>query len=159
MAYWLALHSWTDEASQDDVDALKPLLRRAAELGRDDPGLLVMCAATMVQMGGVDEIEPWVQRADELADEAFPLGNELVWLKGCVLWARGDDAHAEPLLRAAFFADPEKQSGVPLADVYIGLNDLERASAIVEESLRRGGRHPVLQEMRNWLASAQRPTS
>src|SRR3954471_20487082 len=72
-----ALLTWATADSNEDVEDPKALVRRAARMGFDDPGLLVRCADVMVSMGAVDEIEPWVARAEDLAAPCFALDNEL----------------------------------------------------------------------------------
>lgn len=150
-----AILTW-DEAG-DGVEESKALVRRAAALAGDDPGMLVRCATMMVGLGGVDEIEAWVARANAAAARDFALDNELVHLNGCVHWARGEYDEAETLLRTAFFADPTSVDGYPLAQTYVELGSHDQALAIVEEALRRGGRHPGLLELREWLARQPPP--
>lgn len=155
LKYTRALLTWVSAESNENVTEPKALVRKAAHLAREDPGLLVRCASTMVEMGGVDEIEPWVTRAEKLAGRGFPLADELTRLRGCVHWARGDLEAAEPLLRAAFYADPASRSGFALAATYMERGDYPSAAKIVEESLARGGRHPGLQQIRADLREAK----
>jgi hypothetical protein len=151
LTYWLGMATWQAAYPTDDVEEPKALIARAAELGHDDPGLLVRCAAAMVEMAGTEQIAPWVERARTLAGKDFPLANELDWLTGCVYWIRGDPERAEPLLRTAFYANPEHNYGVQLADTYVDLQRYDEALVTVEEGLRRGGEHPALRDMREWL--------
>jgi hypothetical protein len=85
-----------------------------------------------------------------VAPTTFALDDELVWLQGCVAWANDNLERAEQLLREAFYVLPDNY-GVQLADTYIALGRNDRALATVEEGLRRGGRHPGLASMRDWL--------
>jgi hypothetical protein len=124
-------------------------------MSANDPGLLVRCASSMVAMGGVDEIATWAGRAEDLAGPDFAFKDDLLWVKGCVHWARDEPEAAEPLLRAAFYGGSVGMNGVPLADTYIALDRHDRALAVVEESLRRGDRHPALRDMRAWLLETQ----
>jgi hypothetical protein len=146
-----ALLTWVVAGSHDDVELPKRLLRRAAQLASNNPAVLTRCASSMVEVGGVDEIEPWVNRARELAQPGFPLADDIQRLMGCVHWANGNHRAAEPLLRAAFYGDPTSLDGFPLAATYMEMGDYARAEATLEESLRRGARHPGLRQIQTDL--------
>jgi hypothetical protein len=83
------MFTWQATEANDDVGDAKALIRRAAELSSDNPYVLVRCASAMVEMGGVDEIEPWVERAKALAGTDVALPDALDWLVGCVHWGAG----------------------------------------------------------------------
>jgi len=128
---------------------------RAVTLAPGDPAMLTRAASVAFALERYEQATAWVKDATARADGDFPLAFDLIHLGGKLAIVRGDDEHAEQLLRAAFEQEPETPGH---AEVLAGLLE-ERgrpreALAVIDEADSRRSSSARLDTLRTRLRIA-----
>jgi tetratricopeptide (TPR) repeat protein len=124
-------------------------IRKAAALVADDPILLTRCARMMFHAGDIEAASDYAARATAQAPSDFAFAPDLWHVAGRIAAFRGNHERAEPMLRAAFEAEPESPFfGVALADVLTTLGRYEEALEVTNRSLTIFPDEPWLHDLR-----------
>jgi tetratricopeptide (TPR) repeat protein len=140
----------TEAAPEESVRELE----RAAELADDDPETLFRVASALRGMGAIKPSAAALRRVTEQTDEHFVFAADMAHLGGLLARDVGDDARAEPLLRAAFEAEPEMRGhGRWLAGLLIDHERYDEALDVVQAALEHRPGDEDLIGLRDWLLS------
>ena len=137
-----------------DGEAARAELAEAAALAHDDPETLFRVASALRDADAHGAAVRAAEHVEALAPDDFVFAADLLHLRGLLARDAGDDARAEPLLRAAFAAEPEARGhGRWLAGLLIDHDRFGEALEVVEAAIEVRPRDDDLEEMRGWLLS------
>lgn len=126
---------------------------KAAELGFDDPRILVGAGHRLLFGGNLEAARTCATQASELAQPGFVLTASLANLKGRVAALSGEDDHAENELRAAIEGDPTHAPFASDLAVFLAEhNRLNEAVGVLDETLEHAEEKDKLERMRARMA-------
>ena len=139
-------------AESEPAESLR-LLEQAAELAHDDPLTLFRVASSLRAREAHEASVRAARRVGELVGEDdFLFAPDLQHLSGLLARDEGDDERAEPLLRAAFAAEPESSGhGRWLAGLLMDQDRYDEALDVVQLTLEHRPGDKNLLEFRDWL--------
>lgn len=126
---------------------------RAAELGSDNPGVLVMAGQRLLFAGDLETARSCAVRASELVEPGFLHMSSLFNLTGLIAASDGDNDLAEEKLRAAVKGEPSNESFVKNAAVFLAEKGrLSEAVEVLDEGLKHAESKDALESMRAQMA-------
>jgi len=126
---------------------------KAAELGRDEPRILVSAAGLMFNRGEVAKAKTWLARANELAPADFILGPSLMNLNGLVAASDGEYELAEERLRSALESEPDNGPfAIDLARHLVSRKRKKEALEVIDQALMRTDQRENLTRYRAEIA-------
>lgn len=126
---------------------------KAAELGSDNPKILVRAAHLMLDRGDVDSARAAAERANKLAPPEFVLMADLVNLLGLLAALDGEDNLAEENLRSALRRQPDNGPfAIDLARHLVSTGRPEEAIDVIDQTLNRTDRRENLERVRAEIA-------
>jgi Flp pilus assembly protein TadD len=122
---------------------------KAAELGFDDPRILVGAGHRLLFGGDIEAARSCAERAAELAQPGFVLMPSLASLKGLVAALSGEYDDAEKELRLAIDGDPTHASFAGDLAVFLAEHGrLNEAVEVLDEALKHAKEKDKLEQMR-----------
>jgi len=126
---------------------------KAAELGPDNPRILVRAAQLMFDRGEVESARSCVIRANELAPPDFVLTSSLINLTGLIAAFGGEHDLAEERLRSAIEHEPDNGPfAIDLARYLVSRKRRSEALEIIDQTLMRTNRRENLERVRAEIA-------
>jgi Tfp pilus assembly protein PilF len=127
---------------------------KAAELGPDDPAVLVHAGHLLLNRGDEEAARSCASRANELVKADFVLMGSLDNLTGVLAAFAGEHELAEEKLRSAVAREPDTESFArDLAFFLEGLGRQREGVEVLDEALKHVEHEGDLEQMRNRLAA------
>jgi len=123
---------------------------KAAELGPDNPRILVRAAQLLFDRGEVETARSCVARANELAPSGFVLKSGLINLNGLIAAFDGEHGLAEARLRAALECEPSHGPfAIDLARYLVSRDRRSEAVEIIDQTLTHTSQPENLERVRD----------
>jgi Flp pilus assembly protein TadD len=127
---------------------------KAAELGNDDPAILVRAGHLLLGNGDRDAARSCAARANELAQPGFVLESGLVHLNGLLAAFAGEDDLAEKNLRWAVTSEPANVQWARHLAVFLAERGrLQEGTEVLDEALKHVEKKDQLEKMRSRMAA------
>jgi Flp pilus assembly protein TadD len=127
---------------------------KAAELGRDDPVILVRAGHLLLATGDRETARSCAALANEQAQPGFVLEAGLVHLNGLLAALAGEDELAEKNLRAAVAREPNNEPWAQHLAVFLAERGrLQEGAEVLDEALKHVEKKDELEKMRRRMAA------
>jgi Tfp pilus assembly protein PilF len=135
---------------EDRPDCVAQEASKAAELGPDNPRILVRAAQLLFDRGEVKTARACVARANGLAPPGFVLKSGLINLNGLIAAFDGEHDLAEERLRAALECEPSNGPfAVDLARYLVSRDRRSEAVEIIDQTLTHTSQRENLERVRD----------